>query len=119
MSVFVAQTPKAGPQGYTYDISPALEFGQPVYVFEAQDQPGLAPVPSLRRAREIMRDFNDDDYILWAGGDPYALALVIAVAMEINNGKAQFLRWERSRDQNNKRTGRGYYIPVRLNTRGK
>lgn len=117
MSVFVIQTPKPGPKGYSYDISPALEFGQPIYVFEADEQPGLTPVPSTLKARRVLENFNDRDYILWAGGDPFAFAIVVAVAMEINNGKLHFLRWERKRGEDGQRTGRGYYMAVRLSTR--
>jgi hypothetical protein len=119
MSVFVVQQPKPGKQGFTYDISPALEFGQPVFVFEATEQPGLTPGPSLHKVRRLMANFSDKDYILWAGGDPFGLAVVTSVALEINQGRLNFLRWERERDENNQRNGRGYYMTVSFNTRGK
>lgn len=118
MSVFVVQQPKLGPNNFAYDISPCLEFGNPVFIFDAADQPGLAPVPSKRRAMEILRNFSDSDYILWAGGDPAGLAIVSAVAADINQGRFNFLRWERER-VNNQRNGRGYYVPIKINMRMK
>jgi hypothetical protein len=119
MSVFVVQAPKPGPQGYTYDMSPALEFGQLVSIFDADEQPSLTPGPSLWKARQVLKDFNDKDFFVWAGGDPFALALVSAVLMEINNGFATFLRWERMRNSSGERKGRGYYMPVRFDMKGR
>jgi hypothetical protein len=118
MSVFVVQMPKPGPRGYVYDISPALQFGQPIYVFDAQDQPGLTPVPSMFHALKVLKDFGDDDYLLWAGGDPAGLAIAALAAGRANKGRFKFLRWERERDNEGKRNGRGFYIPIVLSLGG-
>ncbi len=117
-TVYVVQEPKPGPKGFIYDISPALHLGSLQFVFQANEQPGLAGAPALMHARSVLKDFSDVDYILWAGGDPCALAIVAAVAAEVNGGKFNFLRWERERDESNAKTGRGFYLPVRLNLRG-
>jgi hypothetical protein len=117
-TVYVVQEPKPGPKGFIYDISPALSLGVLQFVFQANEQPGLVGVPALLHARNVMKDFNDSDYILWAGGDPCALAIVAAVAAEVNSGRFNFLRWERERDGDGGKTGRGFYLPVRLNLRG-
>jgi hypothetical protein len=109
--VYVIQHPKPGPKGLTYDISPALQFGQFKYIFEASDQPGQTPGPSKNKCVRALRNFDEDDYLLWAGGDPYALALATNVAAEHNQGRFKFLRWERERSGNT-RTGRGYYVIV-------
>lgn len=116
-AVFVVQKPKPGPGGKMYDISPAINLGQFVFVFDSHEQPGLTPGPSMNKARKILKDFCNEDYILWAGGDPAALAVVTLVASDMNHGVINFLRWERERNAEG-RTGRGYYMPVRLNVRG-
>lgn len=116
-TVYVVQQPKPGPSGFVYDISPALRLGTPVFVFDATEQPGLTPGPSMRKAKKILKDFNDEDFILWAGGDPAALTLVSLAAADANQGRVTFLRWERER-VDGVRTKRGYYIPVKISQRG-
>jgi hypothetical protein len=117
-TVFVVQEPKKGEQGYTYDISPAMPFGAITFVFKAAEQPSLSPGPSMFRARKILKDFCDGDFILWAGGDPAALAIVTCAAADINCGRFKFLRWERERNGDKVRTGRGFYMPVDISLRG-
>lgn len=116
-TVYVVQEPKPGPRGFIYDISPAMSLGALTFVFDAQSQPGLMPGPAVHHARNVLKDFGPDDYLLWAGGDPTALAIVSAVVSELTHGHFRFLRWERERDANAQRTGRGFYLPVSLNVR--
>lgn len=117
-TVYVVQEPKRGEKGYTYDISPALPFGAIAFVFKASEQPSLSPGPSMHRARCLLKDFCDHDYILWAGGDPAALAIATCAAADINRGRFKFLRWERQRNEAGVRTGRGFYMPVEISLRG-
>jgi hypothetical protein len=117
-TVYVVQEPKMGRDKYTYDISPAMPFGAITFVFKANEQPSLSPGPSMFRARHILKDFCDNDYILWAGGDPAALAIATCAAADINRGRYKFLRWERERITGGIRTGRGFYMPVEISLRG-
>lgn len=117
-TVYVVQEPKPGPQGYTYDISPAMQHGSIVFVFQGHEQPGVTPGPSMFKAKQIFKEFSDDDFLLWAGGDPAALAIATMAAADANRGHINFLRWERERDPQGSRTKRGYYMPVRISLRG-
>ncbi len=115
MAVFVIQKPRpGGVKKITYDISPALEFGTFVYVFDENDQPGLTPVPSSLKALRALGEFSSKDFLLWAGGDPCAFAIAVMAASWANNGSVNFLRWERGREFDGERKGRGYYVPVKL-----
>jgi hypothetical protein len=152
MSVFVIQKPRpGGVKKITYDLSPALDFGTFVYIFESSDQPGLTPVPAMHKALKALQDFGENDYLLWAGGDPCAFAIGVMAAANANNGVIQFLRWEREGTPDQRvqqllktmqekattleqktqlddlakelqstigRSGRGFYLPVKLSLKG-
>lgn len=117
-TVFVIQEPKPGPKGFTYDISPAMGFGAIEFVFEAREQPGMTPGPAMFKALKKLRGFSDDDYLLWAGGDPAGLSIVTMAAAAENMGRIKFLRWERGRDVSGERTRGGFYIAVPISLHG-
>jgi hypothetical protein len=54
----------------------------------------FAPVPTVRKLRERLEEFSDDDYILPVG-DPVLMSTVSMVAAEMNNGRVAFLKWDR------------------------
>lgn len=112
-TVFVVQEPKTGTKGFIYDLTPALDFGQIVFVFKAGEQPGLKPGPSTFHARRVLQGFCDQDYILWAGGDPAGLSIVSMVAADMNFDRLKMLRWERHREKD----GRGFYMPIEIGLR--
>lgn len=116
--VYVVQKPKPGPSGFVYDISPAQSFGSLAFIFDDTEQPGAKPGPSMHKAQSALRDFCDEDYILWAGGDPAAMAIVAMAASRINNGRVKFLRWERERVGGQRDPKRGYYLPVQISLKG-
>jgi len=64
----------------------------------------VTPVKTLRRKLE---NFSDDDYILLIG-DPVAIALSSMVASEVNDGRIQFLKWDKA-------TGTYYIVKVEIN----
>lgn len=108
MSVLMIQEPNRRLDKNPYDITPALVFGEVRSIFKAGEQPGQCPVPAKRRVHLMLGEFSpDNDYILWAGGDPYGLALVSAMLIE-RFGSYNFLRWERDRNK----AGSGHYIVV-------
>lgn len=119
MTVYVVHKPRpGGANKVTFDLSPALQFGSIEYIFDTRDQPGLTPGPSLLKALKVLKDFSDDDYLCWAGGDPSAMIIATAAAMQVNRGKVGYLRWERSRDAaGNVIPHAGYYVPNHVNTR--
>lgn len=122
MTVFIACKPKPGPQGNTYDISPAQEYGEVEFIFDAYQNPSSNPRQSLEQVRLKLGRFNPRaDYIVTAGGDPYAAILVGYVLCEMNL-PLRYLRFERMRarshDMQNPPSATpvktGYYIPVEM-----
>ena len=60
-------------------------YGELEVVFESSDKPQFVPVPSIQKARRIMKDFSPDDFLLWAvGGDPIAVMIVCVIASEMS-----------------------------------
>lgn len=106
--VFIIQDP-----GINRDFSSAVEYGTLVFVLEKTDRPSYDPRPSHQKIKERLNDtFTEEDYIVWAGGDPLAPVLLGTVLRELGFNKFRNLRWERVRDKNKKRTGEGYYVPI-------
>lgn len=79
--------------GARIDITPASEYGE-IEILLAHTQSLLAPVPTVRKLREKLADFCDDDYILPVG-DPVLMSTVAMVAGEMNHGRVKFLKWDR------------------------
>ena len=121
MTVFVICKPKPGPQGNTYDVSPAQEYGPIEFIFDAYQNPSSDPLASLRRVRDVLKNFDPDkDHIVTAGGDPYSALLVGYVVAELEL-PLKYLRFERLRTRaEGSPPGQpniiksGYYIPVEL-----
>lgn len=121
MAVFVVAKPKPGPQGNTYDISPAQEYGSVSFIFDAYENPSANPRKAIEQVRNALLDFNPStDYIVTAGGDPYGALLVGFVLCEMNL-PLRYLRFERLRSRiassDNENASHeivksGYYVPV-------
>jgi hypothetical protein len=121
VTVYIVQEPRPfrnrATGALTYpDLSPASTYGAVKFVFSKDDQPALTTGLSMAQARKALRDFNDEDYLLWAGGDPVALTICSMITAEINRGRYTFLRWERNSGRMEGAGGAGgFYVPVNLN----
>ncbi len=101
----------------TYDTTPAEQYGQIRYIFEGAFSPSAQPDVAIAAARRALRQFNsDEDYIVWAGGDPAGMLIVGAVAYDLSlDGNIRFLKWENNRDPETRQAnGSGHYIPVTM-----
>lgn len=99
---------------FTFDLSPALEFGPIRFVFDAGDQPSQDPERAIEQAYERLADITERDYLAWAGGgDPAALIISTAVACDLLDGNIKYLRWERKTDGFGNRRG-GFYVPTQF-----
>ena len=107
--VFVINQPQTNNK-ITYDISPALEYGDIVFIFQ-NDHPSPSEKTNwaINRAHEVLKNITLDDYLVWAGGDPFSMAICAPIAADYLCGKIRYLKW-----QKNKRQGErgGYYAPV-------
>ena len=54
----------------------------------------LSPAPTIRRLRENLKNFSDEDYLLLMG-DPAAIGLACVLASENNRGVYSILKWDR------------------------
>ena len=69
----------------------------------------LSPGPAVRKAKQLLRDFSDDDYLLLIG-DPAMIGLSCSVASYNNRGKYKVLMYDR-------RTFTYFPIQIDLNER--
>jgi hypothetical protein len=80
-----------------FDLSPAEEFGQTVFLLDWSDTRSTMcgkESEVLWMLRERLADFCDEDYLLMTG-DWTAMALAVTLALEINDGRAKCLQWNR------------------------
>tara|TARA_R100001369_G_C3305061_1_gene166376 strand:- start:1078 stop:1410 length:333 start_codon:yes stop_codon:yes gene_type:complete len=73
---------------------PAKKYGTLKGLLEGNVQIVLSAAPVIRKLRRRLRDFNDDDYLLLTG-DPVIMGIAIAVAMEVNRGRVNLLKWDK------------------------
>lgn len=121
-SVYCVQKPKVGPSGITYDVSPAMEYGEIKFIFDAYENPSTNPEASLNKIRAALEHYNEEtDYCISAGGDPYGLFLVGFIVNELEL-PIKWLRFERLRTRpqpgqpatSQSQGSSGYYIPVEM-----
>ena len=91
------------------NVIPAREYGELIPLFEEGKQIMLSPAPAIRKAKMILKDFNDKDYLLLIG-DPSMIGLACSVAAYNNRGKYNVLKYDR-------RTFTYYPIQIDLNER--
>jgi hypothetical protein len=113
--VFVINQPHERPNLPAYDVSPASQYGEIIFLFRAdQPAPSADPGWATRHAYRVLRNFSADDFLVWAGGDPLGAVIAASVAADVTDGKLKYLKWERARNRTGERTGGGYYVPLVL-----
>lgn len=122
MTVFVIQQPRPNKKtGWVPDLSSATEYGELEYIFDPHERCYALPMPSLFKARRILRDKFDEeeDYILWpSAGDPVSVFAVCFAMADLNLSKVTILIWDRKRDENGRRLrDKGCYVPVKFTLR--
>jgi hypothetical protein len=82
------------------------ENNQEPIVYVLQEVPGtragrpkfniivMSPGPIKFKLERLLKDFNDNDYLLLSG-DPQIIFMVGAIIAKVNNGKAKSLKWDR------------------------
>jgi hypothetical protein len=97
--VFIVNEPDESrvPEGRaTYDVSPAAEFGDVVFVFTADNpSPVRDREAAVARAHEVLADAEPNDFIVWAGGDPLGMVIAAAVLADYTDGNFKYLMWDR------------------------
>ena len=88
MTVFVVQEAKGR------NVTSARRFGSLEVLLDSQTNIQITPAPAVRRIRQRLGKFDDDDYLLLMG-DPAAIGLACAIAANINQGRFNLLKWDR------------------------
>ena len=88
MSVFVVQEVPGR------NILGARSYGDLKVLLPSNTNIVLSPGPTVRRLREGLKEFNDEDYLLLMG-DPAVIGLACVIASEINVGAYKVLKWDR------------------------
>ena len=96
--VFVVQEPlrkdaETGVMVSAFNFTRASEYGE-LQILLPGGNLSLSTAPTIFRLKESLRDFGDDDFIIPAG-DPSAIAMVIAIASDINLGRFKLLKYDR------------------------
>lgn len=99
-TVFIVNEPdeSRAPEGRaTYDTNPARAFGQVVFINPADlPVPVRDPERAIERAHDVLANATEDDYLVWAGGDPLGLIIAAAILADKTDGQFTYLKWDRA-----------------------
>ena len=97
------------------DVSPAAVYGEIRFVLSAGDRTCANPELSMERLRRELSDFNpQQDFIVWAGGDPLSAIVAGMVLIDMGITKFRFLRFEKNRNTKPGDKVTGFYSPVEV-----
>ncbi len=118
-TVFLVQPPPpyypAGKPPVHKDLSSAAQYGRIINLLNDGFWASMDPKKAAREIKEGLIGFEAaTDYVCFAGGDPVALAMTFLTLRNDGWENVTYLTWERERDINGVRTGRGYYRPVSI-----
>jgi len=103
MTVYVTQEPRKI-RGKAIDLTPAMEFGEIVYLLP-KDVNVLDAGFATQQISRRLPSFNKGDYLL-ALGDPVAIAIAAALASKLSGGTFTVLKWDRQEER---------YYPITVN----
>lgn len=86
------------------DYSKAARFGEVIFLFDGQKQVVMSPQPTVRKLKNILKDYKDNDYLLLVG-DPALIGLTTSVVSYILNGRYNMLKYDRIEKD---------YFPIRV-----
>ena len=97
--VFVIQEPmyrnqETGLMVPTMDFRKVLEYGDPIVCLK-EGRVSLTPGPTIDALKEVLKDFNDEDYIV-SVGDPSAIFIAAMVIGQLNRNCCQLLKWDKT-----------------------
>ena len=77
-----------------YNIMGAAKYGELVTLLPENSQIIMSPGPLIFKLRKLLKNFSEDDYLLLTG-DPAIIGVACSIVSDINNGKFNFLKWDR------------------------
>lgn len=98
--VFIVNEPDESriPEGRAaYDTNPARAFGRIEFIYKNEHgAPVRNPERATETALEVLADATEEDYLVWAGGDPLGLIIAAAIMCDLTGGKFNYLKWDRA-----------------------
>ena len=88
-----------------YNIMGATKYGELKTLLPENSQIIMSPGPLIFKLRKLLKNFSEDDYLLLTG-DPAIIGVACSIVSDINNGKFNFLKWDRQEKM---------YYPIRVN----
>ena len=76
------------------NIVSAQKFGQLTPIISSRKQVVLSAAPTISIMKKVLKDFNDDDYLLLMG-DPAAIGIACSIASDIKRGRYKLLKWDK------------------------
>lgn len=107
--VYVIQQP-----AQSREFGSAQKYGRVEFVLSSAEKVSILPARALGILRRRLKPFTKEDYIVWAGGDPFAPILAGIVLGEYGFSEINYLRWEREKMDGGLRSSNGYYLPGKL-----
>ena len=107
--VYVIQEPSQSRQ-----FESALKYGRVEFCLQATEKVSILPAKALGILRRKLKPFTKNDYIVWAGGDPFAPILAGMVLGELAFTEINYFRWTRDKSDGGIRSNNGYYLPGKL-----
>ena len=93
------------------NIMGAAKYGQFKFLLPESSQIIFSPGPLVFKLRSLLKNFNEDDYLLLTG-DPAIIGVACSIVSDMTNGKYKLLKWDKQE--------RKYYpIEINLYERGK
>jgi hypothetical protein len=88
-----------------FNIMGASRYGELVTLLPENSQIIMSPGPLIFKLRKLLKNFNKNDYLLLTG-DPAIIGVACSIVSDINNGKFNFLKWDRQEKM---------YYPIKVN----
>ena len=87
------------------NIVGAKKYGDVISLLPELSQIIFSPGPLIFKLRNLMKNYRPTDYLLLTG-DPAIIGVACSIVSDINNGKFNFLKWDRQEKM---------YYPIRVN----
>ena len=88
------------------NFTTASRYGELISILEKDEKPSLVPGPCMHKLKKFFdKEVRDQDYIVWAGGDPLALFQAGVAAAQSGVKTVTWLNWDKLKQK---------YIPVEV-----
>ena len=87
------------------NILGAKKYGEIKMLLKEDSQIIFSPGPIVFKLKKLLKDFNQDDYLLLTG-DPAIIGVACSVVSDLTGGQYKLLKWDKQERQ---------YYPIELN----